>query len=81
MPEESSFELDPSQLGGADYAPGEMIQLKVVGKSSEGMLQVQCVHPDKKEMSWDEDFDKSMSPDDQEPAMAATDGGGAEQAS
>jgi hypothetical protein len=81
-PEQSSFELDPAQLGGVEYEPGEVLQLKVVGKTSEGMLEVQHVAPENKgDMGWEKDFDMSMAPGAQEPQAPATDGGGAEEAS
>jgi hypothetical protein len=52
--------------------PGDTIQMKVIAHNGDGEAMLKCVE-EKKEMSWDEDLDKSMA----EPQ--ATEGGGAEE--
>lgn len=73
-----AIELDPMELGEREYKAGDTIQLKVVGHTSEGKLQCEAVEPDKNG-DFGDDFDKGVMGDEQEPA-AATNGGGAEQA-
>lgn len=76
--DKNTVTLDPSQLGGAEYKAGEQISLKVVGHTSDGLLECEHVAPEKK-TGWEDDFDQSMSPAEPMPQDGATDGGGAEE--
>lgn len=59
--DEQSVTLDPAKLGGKEYNAGDTIMLKVVGHTSDGMLQAVC-QPDDKETDNMAGFDEAMAP-------------------
>lgn len=43
-----------------DYKPGDTFEVRVVGETAEGELEVECVHPGGKEKPWQDDMRDTM---------------------
>jgi hypothetical protein len=58
---DQTFFLPPTFPGMDQYKPGDTITLRVVGKDSDGDLEVECVEPDQGDQAdWKSDLRKSV---------------------